>query len=52
MKREINLLPSQIGKQQEVTLKSKIEILRITEDKETIQTEFDLQNTIQIADRN
>ena len=52
MKREINLLPSQIGKQQRVTLKSKIEILRITEDKEKIQTEFDFQNTIQIADHN
>ena len=52
MKKEINLLKSQIREQQEVTLKSKIEVLKITEDKEKLKNEFEVPNTIQIADHN
>ena len=52
LKKEINLLKSQSREQQEVTLKSKIEILKINEDKEKIQNDFDVLTTIQIDDNN
>ena len=49
LKKEIKLLKVQIREQQEDVLKSKIESLKITEEKHKIQQEFDVLNNTRVA---